>query len=136
MLQRGKEEAVTTATARRVRKPATNPIAWALEKARQAAGEAEGLSVVDGESHPCMPGAVIHSPPGRGGGPRSAGRHVPKGSGTLCPPRARGDPGLSSMAMQTRCLQHLTCFPATGLPKFQRSIAAKMIEACYKDTSP
>lgn len=93
MLQRGKEEAVTTETVRRARKPATNPIARALEKARQAAGEAEGLSVMDGESHPCAPGAVIHSPPGRGGGPRSARRHVPRGSGTLCPPRARGDPG-------------------------------------------
>lgn len=52
-------------TVRGVRKPATNPIAQALEKAGQAAGEAEGLSVVDGETRPCVPGAatITHAPP-------------------------------------------------------------------------
>lgn len=58
MQQRGKEEAETTKAVRGEWKPATAPIAWALELAGQAPGEAEGLSVMAGETHPCVPGAV------------------------------------------------------------------------------
>lgn len=92
---------------------------------------------MDGETHPCVPGAVTitHTRLGRGGGLRSARQHVPRGSSTRCPPCARGDPGLSSTATQTRRLQHLTRFPAASLAKSQRSIAAKMIKACYRHHS-
>lgn len=43
---------------------------------------------------------------------------------------ARGDH--SSMAMQPKRLQHLTCFPATPLAMYQRSIAAEMIKVYYR----
>lgn len=60
MLERGKEEAETTETVRGVRKSATNSIAWA--EGRASCRRAEGLSVVDGETHPCVPGAAAITP--------------------------------------------------------------------------
>lgn len=53
-----REEAETTEAVRGEQKPATSPIAWALEPAEQAPAEAEGLSVMAGQTHPCVPRAV------------------------------------------------------------------------------